>query len=392
MKKCFLIVKRSLTHSQSPLSSSNQINWINGYDHKSVYSLFFQWILFEAAKSSSLVTLGKTLHETPIIKTITKQLSYPTLFKHFCGGSSLKDCLPVVQELHKTKIKTILDHSKEDLLDKKSLDENMDQKILLINEIRSSALSDQVDFLPLKCTSLLHPQALETLTTSILQHNDDYFTDTTWSFHQSILARLSSENKRLFEEGMLRMHRICQHAQENHLSLLLDAEQSHRQPAMDLIYHLLSLEYNKQRTAARLPVLFHTYQTYLTTTRQTLERDIQFSKRNNLSFGIKLVRGAYISSEKVYAKQTGKICPIWSTKSGTDACFSQCAHRLLDLIAGDDDHGVHVMFATHSRQSINEILQGMRERRCEGSSRVHFAQIRGMCDNLTTMLGLSGYQ
>lgn len=139
------------------------------------------------------------------------------------------------------------------------------------------------------------------------------------------------------------------------------------------------------------------------------------------SFGAKLVRGAYVESERARAGSVDECC-VWSTKAQTDDCFDSCAIYLERRIVEEVKNGLPgspgtgVCFSTHNGSSTRKVLEALREDGFASNTtdggiqvddrirgRMTFAQLlgsslarptgadasTGMADNLTfTLVGL----
>ena len=70
---------------------------------------------------------------------------------------------------------------------------------------------------------------------------------------------------------------------------MVDAEQTYLQPAIDHCVLYLQRKFNKHR-----PVVYNTFQAYLTDSRSRLELSVRRAERYQFKLGVKLVRGAYM--------------------------------------------------------------------------------------------------
>lgn len=176
--------------------------------------------------------------------------------------------------------------------------------------------------------------------------------------------------------------------------------QSNRQPAVEIIARILSEKYNVTD-----PVVFNTYQTYLKRTPEVLERDMKRAKTGNYIFAAKIVRGAYISSEREAAnfKQLNFIGiredPVLPSRIETDLAYNLVVESLLESISPlNSDCSIAynsrrpaVMIATHNRASVQLAVDIMLKLSIPNDHpNVQFAQIQGMSDHITLALSLSG--
>ncbi|KAL3252957.1 hypothetical protein ABHI18_009815 [Aspergillus niger] len=89
------------------------------------------------------------------------------------------------------------------------------------------------------------------------------------------------------------LQQICTRAVERDARILIDAEQQSVQTGIDAVALDLMRKYNTNGTA----VVFNTYQAYLKSTPNTPKTHLDVAEKEKFTLGIKLVRGAYISSE-----------------------------------------------------------------------------------------------
>ncbi|KAG6854205.1 hypothetical protein C0991_009518 [Blastosporella zonata] len=222
--------------------------------------------------------------------------------------------------------------------------------------------------------------------------------------------------------------RICEHAQKRGVKIIVDAEYSWYQPAIDALTLSLTRQFNKlpsptnKDTSAVQPLIYGTYQAYLQRTPELLAQSLADAKAGNYALGVKLVRGAYHSYEIAahQARLDGKPSvslssdshpPVWLTKPETDACYNACARTLIQSIREDmntrrpkDDPltpAVGVLFGTHNWESCRLILDELVKTGLavkgpaaddlvllpdDLTERVTIGQLYGMCDDLTNYL------
>ncbi|SGY62267.1 BQ5605_C007g04671 [Microbotryum silenes-dioicae] len=229
---------------------------------------------------------------------------------------------------------------------------------------------------------------------------------------------LSDEDHRQLAQLYAGLRQISATAREQGVRLLIDAEQSWYQDAIDHLATLLALEFNAapSTTAESVlgpssPIVYNTYQCYRRSTPERLAADMAFARAHNLSFGAKLVRGAYVEYERmrhanlVEQGQAEGECCIWSSKAETDACYDQCAAVIIEQMAKDTrtmtpgTGCVGLFAATHNATSVQKVIRGLRDEglikfKEDGSAeiddklrgRLVFGQLMGMSDNLTSAI------
>lgn len=69
--------------------------------------------------------------------------------------------------------------------------------------------------------------------------------------------------------------------------------------------------------------IWNTYQCYLKDAEARLMGDMENILAKGCSFGVKLVRGAYLTHETELSQRTGRPFEIFDTKSETDACYDR---------------------------------------------------------------------
>ena len=201
-------------------------------------------------------------------------------------------------------------------------------------------------------------------------------------------VKFTAEEIDLIHALQSRANLIAQEASTLNVSLLIDAEQSWFQPAIDVISSGLQQKYNHVDVADQ-PVVFSTYQCYLKNSLERLNVDVSKSKRLSFHLGSKLVRGAYMPRERARAIDKGYVSPIHDSLQETHDCYNNAMEYLLRQMKSTKSPSIKVMCASHNRESIELSIKlfhelGLSNDSCDGLS---FAQLYGMADDLTISLG-----
>ncbi|CAM9383598.1 unnamed protein product [Choristocarpus tenellus] len=104
----------------------------------------------------------------------------------------------------------------------------------------------------------------------------------------------------------------------------------------------------------------------------------------------KLVRGAYMHSERLRAMEGGYESPIFEKIEETHANYNAAIDMVLQHIA--EGQRADVMIATHNQASIEHAIYRMRDLGVSTSAGVSFGQLLGMADNITFPLGANGFK
>eukprot|EP00667_Euglena_gracilis_P005982 EG_transcript_6024 len=194
---------------------------------------------------------------------------------------------------------------------------------------------------------------------------------------------LTKEEYQLTENMVRRLQKICQAASDKKVRLLIDAEQTYLQVAIDHFTTRMQREFN-----AHFPTVFNTYQCYLNFTRNRITNDLERSKREGWIFAGKLVRGAYMVQERKLSVDKHYHSPIFDTIEATHENYNTCLKLVFDAI-----DRAEVVIATHNQRSIELAVETMDQLQVDRRTRgVYFAQLLGMADNLSFTLGQAGYK
>jgi len=203
---------------------------------------------------------------------------------------------------------------------------------------------------------------------------------------------LTSQEEEQFRNMVNRLHTIFKYAKEQNVRVMVDAEQSYFQPAI----HRLAVEMMRTYNTTSA-IVFNTQQCYLKKALKTVTLDLEQARRQGFYYGAKLVRGAYMEQERARAQLLGYKDPINADYEATSAMYhsvlDECLTRIKALKdAGDDPQKIGIMVASHNADTVRYGVARMAELELDPQERVLcFAQLLGMCDQITFPLGQSGY-
>ena len=92
---------------------------------------------------------------------------------------------------------------------------------------------------------------------------------------------------------------------------------------------------------------------FLQNARDTIRMDVEYSKICGFSYGVKLVRGAYLEQEREGALEKKAPDPVWSSKDETDECYDSCVEYLMQHVHSSN---VNMMVATHNEDSVRKAI------------------------------------
>ncbi|KAF9363315.1 hypothetical protein BGX34_004421 [Mortierella sp. NVP85] len=220
------------------------------------------------------------------------------------------------------------------------------------------------------------------------------------------LPGLAKEDLEDYKRLLTRMENLCEQAKKTHTRLMIDAEQSYFQPAIDNVALHLMENFNDDRHVEG-PLIFNTYQMYLKDAFGRLKQDYTHAQRNGYVLAAKLVRGAYMVSERKRAAELGLEDPICdgieathtSYNAGVDFMLEKMIQQKQKLIQDSKASSLSlkntpvVLFvASHNKDSVIRTCERMQELDlAPQSGLVMFGQLMGMCDQISYTLGQHGY-
>ncbi|CAM8997925.1 unnamed protein product [Rhodiola kirilowii] len=339
------------------------------------------------------------LMEVPGIRDVVMEVVRHTFFEHFCAGESVEETGRCVEKLWRSGLRGMLCYGLENADDNDSCDRNF-QAFLHTIRSASSLPPSSVSSIVVKITAICRISLLRKVSDFLRwEHNDPscklpwkretlpILSDSSPFYHT--LERpepLTAEEELDLELGHERLEKLCQACLEANLPLVIDAEDTFLQPSVDYFTYSSAIKCRKDGKV----VLYGTIQAYLKDAGERLHLVHSAAKKMGVPLGFKMVRGAYMSSERKLAQALDVESPIHDTIQDTHNCYNDCVNFLLEKIS--EGCGSNLVLATHNLESgklaatkANEL--GIKR----DSDQVQFAQLYGMSDALSFGLRNAGF-
>lgn len=315
--------------------------------------------LFKILSSTILTSLG------PPVTLFTLKLGLPlqpfikaTLFKQFCGGETIEECEGVIRQLALGRVGTILDYSAEGEDTEETFGETAEE---IIRTIRRAEGDPRIPLTVFKVTGIAGFDLLEKVTAK---------------------QELSAGEVTALGRAEARVNKICEAAFRAGVPVMIDAEESWVQDAIDTLALKMMYLYNREKL-----IVYNTYQLYRHDKLRSLQADISMAKKDGYILGAKLVRGAYMEKERKRAEEWGYPSPIHPAKEAADRDYNEAVKYCIEQI----DHA-GLVAGTHNEESCGLLVQLMENSGISKDHRhVYFSQLLGMSDNLSFNLAHAGY-
>ncbi|MEN9399832.1 MAG: hypothetical protein RL632_933 [Bacteroidota bacterium] len=318
------------------------------------------YILFRLVGNPRLVRFSKWFtdfcfrYRIPIRGMVKK-----TIFKQFCGGETIKECDRAIKLLGDFGIGTILDYSVEGKTSEADFDATVNE---IIDTIHRAANDKHVPFAVFKVTGIGRFGVLESANNGSEALTEQQLSDL------SIVSE--------------RIQRICQAAYDAQVPLFIDAEETWIQDTIDTIVLNMMRLYNKEQA-----IVFNTVQMYRHDRLEFVRKHLALAKEEQLHYGIKLVRGAYMEKERERAQQKGYESPIQPNKTKCDNDFNTAVELILENIS----HAA-LCSGSHNEESAHVLANTMEKLGIDKTDkRVWCAQLLGMSDHISYNMAHAGY-
>ncbi|KAF9261971.1 FAD-linked oxidoreductase [Marasmius fiardii PR-910] len=408
----------------------------------------------------SAPTLLQVFTNIPIVRSITEELVRITFFNQFVGGDTALGTIPLLRTLRSSNMGALFAYSIEvdereatahstkkkptEPIHKRIVNEmirSIDVAADFEDELLQGAPAGRRTWVAVKMTALLpDAQSLINFSKYLIDTRSPLpvpFPGCPRSTDLDVLhdpqrsggscGPLSEDDVVALRELYQDLRRICARAQQRGVKIILDAEYSWYQPAIDALQLSLMREFNTTSASQDLsipnvqPLIYGTFQAYLRRTPSYLDEAIKDARANGYSLGVKLVRGAYhpheVAALEDRKKGKGSLSitpesqpPVWHMKDETDSCYDACVKKLIETIKDDlQSHQqqqpmIGALFGTHnwtsSRLILSELVRSgiAKEEKVEGekegivvvgnevTERVTLGQLYGMNNALSDYL------
>ncbi len=322
------------------------------FKHLSNKELKKSYWLFKVISNQVMSGVGPFLTKTALFFRLPiSGLIKATLFKQFCGGETLEEATPTVLRLFANNVGSVLDYSVEGEENEVVFDHSAQQILKCID--KTMEFPDAIPFCVFKMTAIARFSLLEKISNK---------------------QELKGYEQLEWQKALERVDMICRTASEFSQYIMIDAEESWIQSAIDEVALKMMEKYNVKKA-----IVFNTYQLYRTDKLAALITDLTIAKTHGFVLGVKLVRGAYLEKERKRALENSYPSPIHHTKEDTDCDFNASVSFCLENI-----EDVILMIGTHNLLSCEILIEKMEQRQIASNHpHIYFAQLLGMSDNIS---------
>jgi len=326
---------------------------------KSDLELRRAYYLFRMLKYPTLVEVGKALTRTALwLRLPIKPLIRSTVFDHFCGGETMKECEATLSHLSEHGVEVILDYSVEGDVTHDVLDDTQKMALALVEEAQNVA---GIPFTVFKPSGLIRFGLLEKIQSG---------------------QPLSTEEQEEWDRGKVRVESVVQKSVTCDVPLLIDAEESWIQRPVDELIQELMFRYNKEKV-----IVYNTLQMYRHDRLDYLKELHEDATARNYHVGVKIVRGAYMEKERERAKELKYEDPIQPSKAATDKDYNSAFRFVIEHL-----DRMAVVAGTHNEESSQLGVNLLEEFGIERTDkRVYFSQLFGMSDHISFNLADHGF-
>ncbi|KAI9637293.1 FAD-linked oxidoreductase-like protein [Dioszegia hungarica] len=375
----------------------------------------------------------------PGLKGLTEFVVRHTFFAQFVPGETVEECIPQMEAMRRRNVGAMLNYSAEADLDAAGEGDSREagkafEKKRLEEVYRALERAGEFEAgmekrggmrgstcFALKITGLIDPDILARASTTLLRlrplsqssspssplsgpHPPVAYPGTPLSSDAQVIARETGDTRYLLslkggvegmgilesdeglqdgdleELGVLwgKLRDLGAFAKKKGVKLMIDAEHTWYQPALDAYTILLAQEYNRPPKRGLLglgetespidgPLVFGTFQSYLNRQPEYLQAALHHAEENGYILGVKLVRGAYFVQERKKWKDEGRPGPdpIWADKEATDKAYDGSVTTIISTLARQlhsthSERALNVVFGTHNQESCDLIVERLK--------------------------------
>jgi proline dehydrogenase len=317
------------------------------------------YFLFKLIANEPLVRIGTAVTNFAIKASLPVEgLIRATVFDHFCGGVNEDDSLKVVDKLFTKGVSSVLDYSVEGKEEEEQFDAVLEKTLKLIEFAKEKK---SIPFAVFKPSGFGRIDLYEEV---------------------SLGKKLTPAESEEWNRVVARFEKVCKASYDSDVALLIDAEESWMQDAVDNLVEVMMVKYNKSK-----PIVFNTLQMYRWDRMDYLKKLHEKSKAEGFFIGMKLVRGAYMEKENERAIEKGYPTPICASKEATDENYNEAVKYMVDNL-----DTMSIFEGTHNENSTYFLMELMEEKGILSTdARIWFGQLYGMSDNISYNLADSGF-
>jgi proline dehydrogenase len=317
------------------------------------------YFLFKLIANEPLVRIGTAVTNFALKASLPVEgLIRATVFDHFCGGINEDDSLKVVDKMFTKGVSSVLDYSVEGKEEEEQFDAVLEKTLKLIEFAKEKK---SIPFAVFKPTGFGRIDLYQEV---------------------GLGKKITTAETEEWNRVVARFEKVCKAAYDSDVALLIDAEESWMQDAVDDLVEKMMVKYNKTK-----PIIFNTLQMYRWDRLDYLKKLHEKAKQQGFFIGMKLVRGAYMEKENERALEKGYPTPICASKEATDKNYDASVKYMVDHI-----DTMSIFEGTHNEISTYALMDLMKEKGIESTdNRVWFGQLYGMSDNISYNLANSGY-
>ncbi|WP_374166892.1 proline dehydrogenase family protein [Arcticibacter sp. MXS-1] len=280
---------------------------------------------------------------------------------HFCTvlrGETIEESDGTIEQLARGGVGTILDYSVEGEQDEKSFIQTTEE---ILSIIRKAKTDQRIPLTVFKPTGIARFGLLKKVTAK---------------------ETLSTAEQAEYFKVKARVNQICRLAYELEVPVMIDAEETWIQGAIDDMAIEMMRQYNREEA-----IVYNTYQLYRNDKLASLQADVYLAETDGFILGAKLVRGAYMEKERERAQRLGYPSPINDSKEATDREYNEALRFCIQHI----EHTAFVA-GTHNEQSCRLLAELINQYGlAHNHPHLYFSQLLGMSDNLSFNLADAGY-
>lgn len=329
------------------------------FRHYSDADLKRAYWLFKVININFLVKIGPPATRFAMaIGLPIKKLIKTTIFRHFCGGETIRECENTIQSLAKGRVGTILDYSVEGEDNEEAFNATAEE---IMRTVRRAVKDKSIPITVFKVTGVVRFSLLEKLDATL---------------------PLNDAEQQEWQNAVSRVRAICAKAHSAGVPIMIDAEESWIQKTIDGLAMEMMERFNREKA-----IVYNTYQLYRHDKLQSLKEDHYFAAKNGFILGAKLVRGAYMEKERKRAGEKGYPSPIQPDKTATDNDYNAAVAYCMENLGG-----IAFVAGTHNEQSCRILAELLdKESIDHRHPHVYFSQLLGMSDNLSFNLADANY-